>query len=77
MKVKNERDIENVPSAWISVKDRLPEIGIEVLVFTYATQTRVWTIADCEVWEDEYGYLHDFEAATHWMPLPDAPEAEA
>ena len=59
---------------WIPVTERLPENGIEVSVFTYTALTRVWTLADCKIWEDEYGYLHDFEAVTHWMQLPQPPE---
>lgn len=68
-------DEESTVFGWISVKDRLPEKGVEVLVWSWHTKlTRVWTLDEGGVWEDEYGYLQDFEDVTHWMPIPPTPE---
>ena len=53
---------------WISVKDRLPEDGIKVLVAYntgYVTTGRQW-----------FGKWNG-EGITHWMPLPPAPKEDA
>ena len=55
-------------SEWISVKDRLPEPWVEVLVY----RGEDWTVVSCEV--DTNGkWLHFFNI-THWMPLPEPPK---
>lgn len=53
-----------VTDDWISVKDRLPEIKQEILVF-----------GEPGIFIDEYN--GDMVVwATHWMPLPEPPESE-
>lgn len=62
---------------WISVKDRLPEVGEHVLVFSPITGIKNDFI---------YRALEENDAAedmffrsgrvTHWMPLPQKPESE-
>ena len=62
-------------SEWISVKDRLPENDMGVLVF----DTISGLILMCTFWrdtehEDEIGYFGGYsiandEGVTHWMPL--------
>lgn len=66
-------------SGWISVKDRLPELNVDVLVFVNFTVHDV-TINHCTValfngtcWDADGSYSRD--SVTHWMPLPEAPKA--
>ena len=67
---------------WISVTERLPEVGKNVLVFAYGNEITIGRMKR----QTENGY-HVFiichgiarELArpgriTHWMPLPSAPE---
>ncbi len=67
---------------WISVKERLPEVGNMVLIF-YDGQPVIamfrksehcsgWFEGYCHMCEDsETYYLDD---VTHWMPLPEPPK---
>lgn len=58
---------------WISIKDRLPEDGVEVLVHD----------TDCGVligWYDKKDnifvceFINQLDAVTHWQPLPKPPK---
>lgn len=60
---------------WISVKDRLPEEGQEVICFCAGNLTNVYTWTG-EGWEDSYGYYEDDDIISHWMPMPEPPERE-
>ena len=66
-----------VPSAWISVADRLPEPGVRVLT---------WLAGVCNCVEidmvhdhggdgshESHGLHFGFEGVTHWQPLPEPP----
>ena len=76
---------EKVPQ-WISVEDRLPELGVPVLVNYIGTDELpsadgvvVWTDWGALWWE---GSLADSESEvtvpiTHWMPLPPVPKEGA
>lgn len=67
------------PAKWISVKDRLPEIGHRILV----THRRSEDYANLHVLEarrisdDEYCLPEDYSILAHyvdyWMPLPEPP----
>lgn len=56
---------------WISVSDRLPEIGKPVLGFEGDNRMTVWVINSHE----EYPLFSEY--VTHWMPLPPAPKEDA
>lgn len=62
---------------WISVKDRLPEIGIKVLVFI--TYTSVNDEIDVDMIDPSISHTSEpwgtylSKHITHWMPLPEAP----
>ena len=57
-------------SEWISVKDRLPEDGLEVLVFCDG-RICVMDMYGTDWWCE--GYHWDGDRPTHWMPLPEPP----
>jgi len=64
---------------WISVKERLPEPDVDVLVFdgknidvTFGEET----FDDREfIWFSRISYRH-FDKITHWMPLPEPPNSD-
>lgn len=66
-------------SEWISVKDRLPDKGQDVLAYRgdfNGDMMNTYTYLGSENWEDDYGYRGstEHEGITHWMPLPEPPE---
>lgn len=71
-------------SEWISVKDRLPKIGVEVLIFDADSSNDfhdVWSLARDEEyddigWNDKNGDWYYLDDVTHWMPLPEPPQKE-
>jgi hypothetical protein len=65
-------------NGWISVKDRMPEDDVSILICskrktiskaTYSSSMGRYNIADSDYWYNELD-------VTHWMPLPDLPESE-
>lgn len=70
---------------WISVKEKLPPLEQEVLIFAYNREIHVaefCNFSGCEDWHitsQKYVYCQDElnikrENVTHWMPLPEPPE---
>lgn len=74
---------------WISVEDRLPEIGREVIVYRPYKDVGKQITALCRYiryeeatdyfWDNNYPgsgeNIHTMSARiTHWMPLPDPPK---
>ena len=68
-----DKDI-NVPSKWVSVKDRLPEMYKNVLVIRTDGKIRFDAIGSLNVWYEEV--WHTGNPVTHWMPLPAPPKGE-
>ena len=59
---------------WISVKDRLPEEGQDVLVFDEGTISVKSLSSYTHKW---HPYENGFDCEpSHWMPLPAAPKGE-
>ena len=62
---------------WVSVTERLPELGVSV--FTYCPAIRNIEIQSLEKrvgnlhWENQHGDWQDLEAVDLWMPLPPLP----
>ena len=69
---------------WISVGEKLPEVGEKVLCF-YVTAPKDSCLIGVIKKDQNIYYWHiveinehdpGFGSVTHWMPLPDAPEKE-
>nr|DAW54023.1 MAG TPA: Protein of unknown function (DUF551) [Caudoviricetes sp.] len=62
---------------WISVTERLPEVGRRVLATSGVFVGEAFRAQSGE-WARIYGPWNDFleRSVTHWMPLPEGPEEE-
>lgn len=66
---------------WISVKDRLPEEGEKVLIYTktdittFGLYTKNYGFGKREGFECGDGFMW-MNTSSHWMPLPKPPEGE-
>jgi hypothetical protein len=56
-----------INSGWVSVEDRLPDIGKYVLVVIDKGNITTWYVGNTEHW------INSDYPVTHWMPLPEAP----
>ena len=71
-------------SEWISVKDRLPEPFVSVLIFVPSEPSPIFeayyvskgVFNATNIMHGNYGFLKVGDAVTHWMPMPDPPEVE-
>jgi len=66
---------------WIPVKNRLPDNGIEVLIFcpTYGVVAaeKLWKQGwKPNHWSTAYDSRLEMNEVTHWMPLPEPPLVE-
>ena len=68
---------------WISVKDRLPEVFDEVLVYFNGFISIAWRETEKRKngivgwhWDSQMSYPESFVNVTHWMPLPNPPKTE-
>lgn len=57
---------------WVSVDDKLPAIGVYVMVFLEKQGHNPTTYNFCQY--TKFGF--HLSNVTHWMPLPDAPKAQ-
>ena len=58
---------------WISVKERLPEAGEDVLVYLGGGKIDVCWLIHNMFWGAS-GALYDLDDVSHWMPLPEPPK---
>jgi hypothetical protein len=56
-----------INGGWVSVEDRLPDIGKYVLVVIDKCNITTWYVGNTEHW------INSDYPVTHWMPLPEAP----
>lgn len=64
------------PVGWISVKERLPDEGVTVLVYSkgsYEYFTAEYCPTTFNAWISSF-YRFDSDDITHWMPLPEPPK---
>lgn len=63
---------------WISVKDRLPEEGEDVVIIVRTGVPYWYHVAYLKHgrWMRDSGRCI-YDAVTHWMPLPEPPDAHA
>jgi len=63
---------------WISVKDRLPEEGKQVMTYDKNFGYRVDYMIKTKNMEELYVWCNrlitEWESVTHWQPLPKAPQ---
>ena len=64
-------------SEWISVKDRMPEEGVDVLVYGDIYLNRKGADVDFVDRKSGNFFYYDEGEVTHWRPLPEPPESEA
>lgn len=73
-------DIINAPTVdgWISVKDRLPKIGVKCLIVDGKGDIAIGEQIDKEqrIWQWKDSDFYARGGITHWRPLPESPEDE-
>lgn len=62
-------------SPWISVKDRIPDDDVDVLLYDKYCGTLIgWYDKKDDVFKTDY--IGQLEAVTRWMPLPEDPKED-
>ena len=59
---------------WISVDERLPEVGTRVVGYDYESNVRCYFITENRWWIDGGWNTAKGWGITHWMPLPEPPK---
>lgn len=67
------KEVERLPSCWISVKDRMPRESDPVLVWGNGFIEVGWYGETLGRWMSE-NFDYDEGEVTHWMPLPEPPK---
>lgn len=65
--------------SWISVKERLPKEGMEVVIGWFqqtASNKLYWTTDVAILTNKAFSGWRVYPEVTHWMPLPAAPKGE-
>jgi hypothetical protein len=71
------RLLNEEPSPWIPVSERLPEIGVSVLCSSKEPPGEDWVwIGQREQYEWYFPGANEMGTPTHWMPLPEPPEVK-
>ena len=70
------RLLNEEPSPWIPVSERLPEVGVQVLCAMPGGGVEVMRKREHDGWWEWWGGDIDQLAITHWMPLPAPPEVK-
>lgn len=82
---------QGMAAQWVSVQERMPPIGVEVLVYSKSPRWHAPHIS-FDIWDEQHeapvsfssatipvglGWNDhdDFESVTHWAPLPEPPKA--
>ena len=58
---------------WISVKDKLPEVGVKVLVYSAENKNDYEVGAYSDTYRGFFVRRFWYENITHWQPLPEPP----
>lgn len=66
--------IEVGKDAWISTKDRLPEVRKDVIIHHKECGVFEAFFTDDGYWETDSGWWSRQKEVTHWMPLPKPPK---
>ena len=63
---------------WIPVGERLPELGVWVIVQCAVGRKSVWRRFESfeSSWQNETGVTFSLRRVTHWMPLPESPQED-
>jgi hypothetical protein len=56
---------------WISIEERLPELGVDAMVIDRGELKIAWRRTQ----DGEWSSFSALNKITHWMPLPEPPEA--
>ncbi len=69
----------NVPTKWVSVKDRLPDKSGYYLILSNTRDARIWSYSVKHKAFNAFDLLEDARYAlpvTYWMPLPEPPKED-
>jgi hypothetical protein len=73
----NSEAVQAAAPQWISVKDRLPEEDVDVVIGWFsktASNKTFWTVDAAQLTNKVFSGWRVYPEVTHWMPLPKPPE---